>query len=163
MDVGFSTTERTTGLAWRVAGRIEVALAATPWETRWAMLPEGVTFDLAALDGPILPGAPGTAARACEAVFNRRPFWNRCKPGLSHHGRGVDLRRAGATAAAQIAAVLGKTAFLSGPEVLAGVPIVEAFPNAFLGVMLPAEIYAARKPARRKKSDWLYERARGLT
>jgi len=40
MDVGFSTTERTTGLAWRVAGRIEVALAATPWETRWAVLPE---------------------------------------------------------------------------------------------------------------------------
>jgi hypothetical protein len=71
----------------------------------------------------------------------------------------VDLRRAGATAAAQIAAVLGKTALSSGPEVLAGVPIVEAFPNAFLGVMLPAEIYAARKPAPRKKSDWMYERA----
>ena len=25
--------------------------------------------------------------------------------------------------------------------------------------MLPAEIYAARKPAPRKKSDWMYERA----
>jgi hypothetical protein len=41
-----------------------------------------------------------------------------------------------------------------------GVPVVEAFPNAFLGVMLPENTYAAGGgPARRSKSDWLYERA----
>jgi hypothetical protein len=41
------------------------------------------------------------------------------------------------------------------PEVV----IVEAFPNAFLGVLLPDEVYLAGGFRKRKKFDWLYEHA----
>jgi predicted nuclease with RNAse H fold len=160
MDVGFSEARRTTAFAWRIGGRIGVAVSGTSWESRRAVLPEHRRFEVAALDGPLVPSSDQTAARACEAVLYRRPFWNRCRPGLSHYGRGMDLRRAGADAAVQIAAVVSPTGLGRGPEVMPGVPVVEAFPNAFLGVMLPKKAYASSgRPARRSKSDWLYERA----
>jgi hypothetical protein len=42
--------------------------------------------------------------------------------------------------------------------VLPDVNIVEAFPNAFLGVCLPAVTYARIPPLRRgRKFDWLYD------
>jgi predicted nuclease with RNAse H fold len=160
MDVGFSSGRRTTGFAWRIEGQIQVEIAGTSWEARRAVLPEGVHFEVAALDAPLVPRSERAMARACEAVLYRRPFWNRCRPGLSHHGRGLELRRAGTDAAAQIAAVVSATGLARGPEAIPGVPVVEAFPNAFLGVMLPENTYAAdRRPARRLKSDWLYEQS----
>src|ERR1700674_4030256 len=65
-----------------MAGRIEAALAPMPWEARRAVLPEGVTFDLAALDGPtqrircIVATHPSSGRRP-NAVFNldiTRPY-----------------------------------------------------------------------------------------
>ncbi len=160
MDVGFATDRKTTGLAWRVDGHVEVAVAGTQWEARRAVLPQDMVFDLAALDAPVVSGLPETTARACEAVLYRGPFWNRCRPGLSHHGRGLNLRRAGAHAAHQIQAVLAKRGLPVGPEAVPGVPVIEAFPNAFLGVMLPPDIYAAAPRLRRgARFDWLYEQA----
>jgi len=160
VDVGFSAARKTTAFAWRIGGRIGVEVSRTSWESRRAVLPEGMRFEVAALDAPVLPSSDRAAARACEAVLYRRPFWNRCRPGLSLHGRGLDLRRAGADAAVQIATVVSPTGLARGPEVMPGVPIVEAFPNAFLGVMLPEKIYAASgRPARTAKSDWLYDQA----
>lgn len=47
------------------------------------------------------------------------------------------------------------------PRVRDAMNLVEAFPNAFLGVMLPADAYDQLPPLRRgAKSDWLYDQCR---
>jgi hypothetical protein len=45
-----------------------------------------------------------------------------------------------------------------GPVVIGKLPIVEAFPNAFIAVMLSDGCFADR-PRPRKRFDWLYDRA----
>ncbi|WP_409564085.1 hypothetical protein [Rhizobium sp. RHZ02] len=40
-----------------------------------------------------------------------------------------------------------------------GASIVEAFPNAFLGVLLPEARFAMPAAGKRKKFDWLYDHA----
>lgn len=91
-------------------------------------------------------------------MFSRAPFHNRCKPGLSHFGTGLNLRRAAAEARAQFGQVLasGTTAnAVSGAENA----IVEAFPNAFLGVLLPDRDFGTAPKLRRgERFDWLYAR-----
>ncbi|MDQ2084784.1 DUF429 domain-containing protein [Xanthobacteraceae bacterium Astr-EGSB] len=161
LDVGFAADRETTGIAWRVCGQIGVAVAGTQWESRQAALPPDVRFDLAAVDAPILPAsAEAELPRACEAVLCRRPFWNRCKPGRSHHGLGLEFRRAGAAAGVQIPAVLQRTLLPYGPMVLSNLPVVEAFPNGFLGVMLSDQVFEAGLKLRRgERFDWLYDRA----
>ena len=160
VDVGFSERSKTTGLAWRIGAQIETCLAGSSWDARRSLLPRDTQFSLAALDAPVLAVDAPNSARSCEAVFYRGPFWNRCRPGLSHHGRGLALRIAGSDAASQFKSVLasGRTAY--GPEVLPGVPIIEAFPNTFLGVLVPETLYFTNiKDKKQPRSDWLYERA----
>jgi hypothetical protein len=160
IDVGFSAKGKTTGIAWRFRGAIEAHRAGTSWEDRREVLPRSVSFSLVALDAPICPEANGDPARSCKAVFYGRPFWNRCRPGLSHHGRGLALRRAGKEAASQFVGVLDN-AFLSfGPEVYPGRPVIEAFPNTFLGVLLAPNVHERwDKNLGKLRSDWLYEAA----
>ena len=54
-------------------------------------------------------------------------LWNRCRPGRSHHGLGLELRRAGTAAGVQISAALEKTALRYGHAVLLNVPVVESY------------------------------------
>ena len=72
----------------------------------------------------------------------------RCKPGLSHFGTGLELRGATATACTQFS-----------PFLDCGGHIVEAFPNAFLAVLLPEERFPAPKLKRGQRFDWLYDEA----
>jgi hypothetical protein len=156
VDVGFAKDARSTGLAWRVNGVIGACRTGSAWSARSLSLPAGVTFDLAALDAPLVPAGPGIPIRGCEAAFYRGAFWNRCRPGMSHHGRGLELRRAGEIASAQFTAVLhGKE--ISAGAAVPGVPVVEAFPNTFLGVLLPERVYAPCTKIKGAKSDWLYQ------
>lgn len=161
VDVGFAVKGKTTGLAWRIGCEITTSLSGSSWDSRRGALPKGVRFSVAALDAPVIANDLHVRARACEAVFYRRPFWNRCRPGLSHHGRGLELRRAGGEAVLQFSRILpsGDAAWSSRPGSTA--PVVEAFPNAFLGVLIPETDFAVTVSThRRSKSDWLYERAR---
>lgn len=161
VDVGFSTQGNTTGLAWRVNGQVGASVTGSTWEQRRAALPTGVLFDIAALDAPLVPSGEGIPRRGCEDVFYRGAFWNRCRPGLSHHGRGLALRQAGATAAVQFAAVL-RPSTLGHMAAVPGASMVEAFPNTFLGVLLPAGTFDALKGAgKERKSDWLFRMASG--
>jgi hypothetical protein len=77
-------------------------------------------------------------------------FGQRCKPGFSHFGTGLQLRQAATTIALE----------MPFQKRTANVPIVEAFPNAFLGVMLDDCAYRemGRIP-RGKKSDVFFKRA----
>jgi hypothetical protein len=73
------------------------------------------------------------------------------------------LRDAGRRAAQEFAAVLEPVASRFGPCVFPTKPIIEAFPNAFMGVLLPAESFAGWSKALGKtKSDWLFETAAEL-
>ncbi len=139
VDVGFSAKSKTTGLAWLANSQIETVVVGSSWQERSRALPRGVTFSLAALDAPIVPEHTYDAARGCENVFYGGAFWNRCRPGLSHHGRGLLLKDAGREAARDFANILREQNLSVGPTVHLNTPVIEAFPNTFLGVLLPEE------------------------
>ena len=107
--------------------------------------------DVIAIDAPIVPaGTPEHLSRKCEHIFSRGKFQRRCKPGMSHvRGTGRQLRTEGRRAADQITGSATR--------------IVEAFPNTFLGVILPEEAFPS-PPGRFRKFNWLYEQwmERGL-
>jgi|SRR5258708_39766444 hypothetical protein len=68
------------------------------------------------------------------------------RPGLSHHGVGLELRNASSDACAQFSRLLANSGWAKGDAVCREGPIVEAFPNAFLGVLMPeVEMLLAHK------------------
>jgi hypothetical protein len=158
VDVGFSTKRRTTGIACLDENRLFLARVGTEWARREAVIPHGFHPSMIALDGPLLPqGASESMRRPCESLFVRAPFHNRCKPGLSHSGSGLALRRATADACIQFARKLSETASSGNACVRRDGSIVEAFPNAFLGVLTPdPDLLAAPKFKRGRRFDWLY-------
>ena len=159
VDVGFSTTRSTTGIACLDGDQLCLVRAGTTWESRQTAIPSGFQPALIALDGPLLPpGADRLIRRPCESVFVHAPFHNRCKPGLSHWGRGLELRRASAEACAQFGRLLANSASDEVCVSCSG-PVVEAFPNAFIGVLMPEEeLLCAPRLKRGRRFDWLYER-----
>jgi hypothetical protein len=95
LDVGFSKTQRTTGIACLRGDQLSLERAGTSRESRKAKIPHGFRPSVIAIDGPLLPlGADQHVRRHVESVFIRAPFHNRCRPGLSHHGVGLGLRAA---------------------------------------------------------------------
>jgi hypothetical protein len=148
VDVGFSETRKTTGLACFSDAGVHVTVTGSSWSERKRDLPAGITFRLAALDAPIVPTSGADRRRGCEYIFYGGAFAKRCRPGLSHHGRGLQLRHAGARAASDFAKILSADPLSYGPHVLAGIPIVEAFPNTFMGVLLPEGRFLRAGPSR---------------
>jgi hypothetical protein len=116
------------------------------------------TFDVLAVDGPVLPGSQlNYAPRICEKIFVWNPFQTRCKPGESQvPGSGRALRRGGCDTAWQWhREVSGAALSAPFPRVWPDKNIVEAFPNGFLGVLLP--IGAVGRLRRGDKFDALYD------
>lgn len=158
VDVGFSKTRPTTGIAWSNAGKFDAARTHSDWERRRLHLPPSTSFSVIAIDGPLVPdGSPDLLIRTCEQLLARGTFQKRCKPGSSHFGTGLELKRAANETAKQIGHLTTAPAFANA--VFRDVAIVEAFPNAFLGVLLSDEIFATDKIKRGKKFDWMYEHA----
>src|SRR6202041_1387650 len=107
------------------------------WESREAKIPRGFQPSVIAIDGPLLPlDADLRTRRHVESVFIRAPFHNRCRPGLSHHGVGLELRQASRDACTQFGRILAPPILGTSGSVCRKGPIVEAFPNAFLGVLM---------------------------
>jgi hypothetical protein len=160
IDVGFSTRRATTGIACLDGEQLCIARAGTAWQTREAAIPRGFQPSVIAFDGPLLPrGADLLMRRHCESVFVHAPFHNRCKPGLSHWGHGLKLRRAAAEACAQFGPIVACSVTSQLAAVSRHGPVVEAFPNAFLGVLTPeADFLSAPRFGRGRRFDWLYER-----
>jgi hypothetical protein len=136
IDVGFSKTRQTTGIACLEGDHLSLGRAGTAWESRKATIPHGFQPSVIAIDGPLLPqGAPHDIRRHVESVSIRTPFHNRCRPGLSHHGVGLELRQASGDACTQFGRILAPPVLGNSGTVCRKGPIVEAFPNAFLGVL----------------------------
>jgi hypothetical protein len=78
---------------------------------------------------------------------------------LSHHGVGLELRQASSDAFTQFSSILANAVSANDGSVCREGPIAEAFPNAFLGVLMPeVELLAAPKLKRGRRFDWLYKR-----
>jgi hypothetical protein len=159
IDVGFSTTRATTAIALLDGDKVRLVRTGTTWKRREAQIARDFQPSVIALDGPLLPrGADERVRRLCETVFVHAPFHKRCKPGLSHWGLGLELRRASTEACAQFSRVLTLSSLEGNKTVCRGGSIVEAFPNAFLGVLAPEiELLSAPKLKRGRRFDWLYE------
>jgi hypothetical protein len=161
VDIGFSKTRDTTGIACLSSNELHLWKAGTSWESRKKRIPDGFHADVIALDGPLLPqGVNELIRRRCEFLFIRAPFSKRCKPGLSHFGFGLRLRRATADACAQFSNVLADSRRQLEALSSCRGPVFEAFPNAFLAVLLPEkEFRSAPRLRRGQRFDWLYDRA----
>jgi hypothetical protein len=157
IDVGYSQSRPTTGIAWSNGSDCAAVKTHTDWDRRRRHIPASTTFALIAIDGPLTPpDAPDDLDRLCERLFTRGAFQKRCKPGLSQYGHGRTLRKAAAETAAQVSHLSAATIHKS---VIPDTAIIEAFPNAFLGVLLEDERFAMSKAPKRKKFDWLYDHA----
>jgi len=153
VDVGFSKTQKSTGVAVFHNDELTVYRANSTWEDRKSQLPVDFVPEAIAIDGPLLPDLVLTeSVRPCEQFFSRGLFCKRCKPGLSHFGTGYSLRSAAFDAVHQFAG------HCYGPDFRLGHEIAEAFPNLFLGVMVEDGCYRAMpKLIRGQKFDWLYD------
>jgi hypothetical protein len=99
------------------------------------------------IDGPLIPGFGHTTQyRACEKVLSRGDFQRHGKPGATSSKLGQRLHREATFWAKEV-----KHMFRGLPENR----IVEAFPNAFLGVLVPL----GTKIHRGKKSDAYFHKA----
>jgi hypothetical protein len=137
IDVGFSKLRRSTGIACLEDDHLTLERAGTAWENRGAKIPKDFHPSAIAIDGPLLPlGTDQHIRRHVEFIFSRSPIHNRCKPGLSHSGVGFRFRRASEDAYNQFSPILAPV-LRNGDGVHREGPIVEAFPNAFLGVLMP--------------------------
>jgi hypothetical protein len=152
IDVGFAKDRKTTGVAsYRYGQPVDLHCIGSLPSHRAEVLRDAMVYDAIAIDGPIVPPAFGLAARSCEQILSRGAFGKRCKAGYSHFGTGLQLRNAAAVIAAE----------LPKHRRLPSAPVVEAFPNAFLGVMLDDAAYASfgTPIARGTKSDIFFAQA----
>lgn len=158
LDVGFSSKRLTSGVARLDAnGALRLGHTTVEWESRRQIAgPE--TAEIAAIDAPYT-NAGEAEGRSCERVFTLGAFQRRCKPGLSHvPGTGRSLRAAGWASAQQLKQIAPSRALATEFPRIDGCNVVEAFPNAYLGVRLPADVYTGMIGVRRgHKFDWLYD------
>jgi hypothetical protein len=159
LDVGFSRTRASSGVATLARGVVRVGRARATWSDRIRLLRAIRRAAVAAIDAPVLP-ALDHAVRPCERLLARGLFQRRCKPGFSHvPGTGLRLREAGMETARQlqdlVSDAMPPVAF---PRVFDARNVVEAFPNAFLGVCVDESLYESAPPLPRgRKFDWLYD------
>ena len=158
LDVGFSATRASSGVARLAFGELFVGCATASLESRKKFFGSD-EVDVAAIDAPILPGE-SYDQRVCERLFTLGCFQRRCKPGLSHvSGTGRAFRQAGYEGARQLSEITsGRELLLKFPRIWQARNLVEAFPNAFMGVLLPAGCFDPIPKMRRgQKFDWLYD------
>jgi hypothetical protein len=75
VDVGFSKTRPTTGIACLEGDELSLERAGTRWKSREAQIPTGFQPSVIAIDGPLLPlGADHHVRRHIEPLFICAPF-----------------------------------------------------------------------------------------
>jgi hypothetical protein len=75
INVGFSTTRQTTGIACLEGDHLTLERAGTSWESREPQIPTGFHSSVIAIDAPLLPlGADLHMRRYVEPLFIRAPF-----------------------------------------------------------------------------------------
>jgi hypothetical protein len=158
IDSGLTLKDATSGVCRTGAGGFALGHTYIDKLSRMQLLSPLKRFDCLGVDAPVLPkGVLHYTPRPVESLFMCGAFQTRCKPGASHvTGTGQALRRAGCDAAVQFEAETAATAPVNYPRIQQGQNVVEAFPNAFLGVMLPSEVIDAAAAGRGEKTDTFF-------
>jgi hypothetical protein len=163
IDVGLSHLTPSSGVCRTGASGFALAHTFADKSSRMDVLGGPCAIDILAIDGPLPPGLRvHSSPRLCEMAFVLGRFQKRCKPGESHiRGTGTALTRAATDTAGQfLDSVSGRDLSSEPPRIVDGKNLVEAFPNAFLGVLLPDEEYATILAKRGDKMAVLLDRAR---
>lgn len=173
IDVGYSPSEDRTGLClitlehghFRWHCRNTGSQKARRLADLRDLIPKGATISAVGIDGPLTTDFQLiNRYRAADAFLSRKSFWKRCKPGPTHGGSGPDLHRH-ATKLAKLVLELNEDGYLrvedaGHPKRIHQLRVVEAFPNAFLGVLLSDAIFKDLGHIKRgKKSDRFWETA----
>jgi hypothetical protein len=159
LDVGFAATRPTSGVGRLGSMGLKLGHATCRWDDRQRILGPVEAVDVAAIDAPLVSDAQH-GPRDVERLFSFGLFQRRCKPGASHvAGTGQELRRAGSATARQLEAFTSSRSLKADfPRIWSDTNIVEAFPNAFLGVCVGGSVYESMpKLGRGKKFDWLFD------
>ena len=169
IDVGFAAVGRTTGLCLiSINGdslRWECLNTFTDRERRIGALkqlvPSGTDISGVAIDGPLVPRLLLTEHfRAADSLLSRGPFQQRGKPGQTSSPTGQKLHTH-ATLLANLVIELQREGQLTvtpatHPNAITTTRIVEAFPTAFLSVLLADDDFFS---IGRNKSDVYWELA----
>lgn len=157
IDCGLTLKDPTSGVCRTGAGGFAVGHTYIDKLSRAQILMPVAHFDCLGIDAPVLPlNVLDYAHRSAESLFMRGIFQKRCKPGASKvRGTGQALRRSGCDTAIQFAVETYVQGDVLYPRIQTNQNIVEAFPNAFLGVMLDEQIIdnALKRISRGEKSD----------
>lgn len=158
IDAGLTLKERTSGVCRTGASGFALHHTYIDKISRAGVLAPLRRFDCLAVDAPVLPrNVLHYNSRPVESLFMRGAYQTRCKPGASHvAGTGQALRRSGCDTAVQFAAETFAQGAVPYPRVQADQNIVEAFPNAFLGVMLDQMVIADAAVGRGDKTDTFF-------
>lgn len=145
IDCGLTLKDPTSGICRTGVDGFAVGHTYIDKLSRTPMLMPVTHFDCLGIDAPVLPmNVLDYAQRSVESLFLHGNFHGRCKPGASHvRGTGQALRRSGCDTAIQFKRETYSEGQVPYPRVQANQNIVEAFPNAFLGVMLNGQIIDA--------------------
>jgi len=155
VDAGLTLTKPTSGICRTGTSGFSVGHTYLDKLSRTQALSPTVHIDCLGIDAPVLPkNLLHYDRRLVESLFMRGDFQTRCKPGASHvPGNGQALRRSGCDTAVQFATETQTKDSSSYPRVQTGQSIVEAFPNAFLGVMLDQRVIDEVLIDRGEKTD----------
>jgi hypothetical protein len=175
IDVGFSERKRTTGLCLlTVEGSyvrdIQLRRVKTDCDSRsrelLELIPRGTHLAMLAVDGPLIPGLSYDANiryRQAERLLSQGELLRKhCKPGQSSSPTGRSLHKHATALACLVLKLQDKGCLLVVPaahnERLCEYAVVEAFPNAFLAVLLPEKWFErAGKVSRTNRSDRYWE------
>jgi hypothetical protein len=158
IDSGLTLKSMTSGVCRTGTGGFALGHTYIDKLSRMMLLSPVNRFDCLAVDAPVLPkGVLHYIPRPVESLFMCGAFQKRCKPGASHvAGTGQALRRAGCDAAVQFEVETAATTLVSYPRIQQGQNIIEAFPNAFLGVMLSSGAIDDAAAGRGEKTDTFF-------
>lgn len=177
IDVGFSEQKRTTGFCFlAVEGSqvrdIQLCRAKADSDSRSGklleLIPHGTRLDMLAVDGPLIPELKyqeNIHYRQADCLLSQGElFQKRCKPGPSNSPIGKCLHKHATSLACLVLKLQDKCCLsvlsASHNERLFEYAVVEAFPNAFLAMLLPETWFEqAGKVSRAKKSDRYWEAA----
>lgn len=167
IDVGFSARRRSTcfcRLSWDTSSyQLAFACATSDKSERFKalrfLIPDRSTIAAVAIDGPLTKNLrPVNRYRSAEAILSRGVFQRRGKPGQTNSPMGQRLHRNASDLARQalkiINDVYGKLNKSNHLHPIHHLCLVEAFPNAFLAMLLPE---GSIPPVHRNASDRFWE------
>ena len=174
IDVGHSQTKPTTGLCLITLEHSQLrwhclntgSQKAQRLADLMSLIPEGATISAVGIDGPLTKGFQLiNRYRAADAFLSGgASFQSRCKPGPTNSPTG-QLLHCHATKLAKLVLELNEESYLrvedaGHPKRIHQLRVVEAFPNAFLGVLFSDALFKklGRIP-RGEKFDRFWETA----